>query len=120
MMRRALLLWFVLALFVPRLATALATPPPESDIYGAFPDNYEQIITAWLNTSLVDPASAQVKWLGPPRQGSLTIKGQKVSGYLVDFSVNVRNVFGAYTGLQKHTALIRDGKLVTATAFVYR
>jgi hypothetical protein len=106
------------ALLLPISARA-QTPTPESDVYGPYPDHYEEVVTAWLNTNLVDPASAQVKWLGPPRQGSLTIKGQKITGYLVDFSVNVRNVFGAYTGSQKHTALIRDGKVVTATGFVY-
>jgi hypothetical protein len=78
-------------------------------------------VTAWLSNGLVDPASVKIKWLGPPKQGQLTVgKEQKtVSGYLVDFTVNARNLFGAYTGPQKHTALIRDGKVVTGTGFVY-
>jgi hypothetical protein len=40
-----------------------------------------------------------------------------VAGFLVDFSVNARNIFGAPTGMQRHTALIRDGQVVTATGF---
>jgi hypothetical protein len=94
--------------------------PPAGAAYGAYPANYQEIITAWLNSSLVDPKSVQIKWLGEPRPGELDVgKGQKVTGFLVDFSVNARNVFGAYTGSQKHTALIRDGQVVTATGFVF-
>jgi len=98
------------------LSSFAQTPPPT----GAYPANYKEIITAWLNASLGDPKSAQIKWLGEPRPGELDVgKGQKVAGFLVDFSVNARNIFGASTGLQKHTALIRDGQVVTATGFVY-
>lgn len=118
MKRLTTLLPLLCALLLPLPARA-QTPPPESDTYGAYPENYQEIITAWLDSSLVDPKSARVKWLTTPKQGALTIQGREVRGYLVEFSVNVRNVFGAYTGNQKHTALLRDGKLVTATGFVY-
>lgn len=94
---------------------------PGSAVYGAYPENYQELLTTWLNTALLDPREVVVKWLGPPKQGQLTVaKDQEVSGYLVDFTINARNVFGAYTGPQKHTALIRDGKVVKATGFVYR
>ena len=98
-----------------------ATPPPPGAVYGAYPTNYQEIVTNWLNSALVDPKSVKVKWLGEPRPGELPVgNGKKVAGFLVDFSVNARNIFGAYTGSQKHTALIRDGQVVTATGFVYR
>lgn len=92
-----------------------------SSSYGAYPANYQEIITTWLNTNLVDPRSVVVKWLSEPKPGELPIDkaGKTVSGFVVDFSVNARNLFGAYTGPQKHTALIRDGKVVTATGFVF-
>jgi hypothetical protein len=108
--------FFVLA-FCLALRTSLAqTPGPDS--YGAYPKNYQKIVTTWLNSSLVDPKSVQIKWLGEPKPGEMTMAGgTKVPGYLVDFSTNARNLFGAYTGAQKHTALIRDGQLVTATGF---
>ena len=94
--------------------------PPAGAVYGAYPANYQEIITTWLNSSLVDPKGVQIKWLGEPRPGELDVgKGRKVAGFLVDFSVNARNVFGSYTGSQKHTALIRDGQVVTATCFVF-
>ncbi len=97
-----------------------ANPPPSNAVYGAYPTNYQEIVTNWLNAALVDPKSVKVKWLGEPRPGELPVgKGQNVAGFLVDFSVNARNIFGAYTGSQKHTALIRDGQVVTATGFVF-
>ena len=94
--------------------------PAISAGYGAYPANYQELVTAWLASNLVDPKSVQIKWLGEPKPGELTVaKGQKVAGFLVDFTVNARNIFGAYTGAQKHTALIRDGQVVTATGFIY-
>ena len=113
-------LLFVAALSLPAFGGVAQTPPPAGAIYGAYPAKYQEIITTWLNSSLVDPKSVQIKWLGEPRPGELDVgKGRKVAGFLVDFSVNARNIFGAYTGSQKHTALIRDGQVVTATGFVY-
>jgi len=97
------------------------TVSPFSSSYGAYPENYQEIITNWLNSSLVDPRSVVVKWLSEPKPGELAVDkaGKTVSGFVVDFSVNARNLFGAYTGPQKHTALIRDGQVVTATGFVF-
>ncbi|HEX3818303.1 MAG TPA: hypothetical protein VHW03_08440 [Chthoniobacterales bacterium] len=94
-----------------------AQPAPA---YGSYPKNYQEIISDWLASGVLDPKTVVVKWLSEPHPGELTIKGQKISGYLVDFSVNGRNIFGGPTGAQKHTALIRDDKVITATGFVYR
>ncbi len=115
------LITLVLLCAGPIALVAQKGAPPESAVYGAYPANYQEILTAWINASLVSPQNLKVKWLSEPKPGELSVgKGQKVRGYLVDFSVNARNVFGAYTGAQKHTALIRDGQIVTATGFVYR
>ncbi|CAN5404818.1 hypothetical protein BH20VER3_BH20VER3_01350 [soil metagenome] len=114
--------WLLVSLLLVLLPSGnfAQTPPPPGAVYGAYPTKYKEIITAWLNSSLVDPKSVQIKWLGEPRPGELEVgKGRKVAGFLVDFSVNARNSFGASTGAQKHTALIRDGQVVTATGFVY-
>ncbi|MGB8341518.1 MAG: hypothetical protein WCE51_08010 [Chthoniobacterales bacterium] len=112
--------WLALVALLP-LAGLAQTPPPPGAVYGAYPHNYQELITAWLDSALVDPKSVKIRWLGEPRPGELNVdKNHKVAGFLVDFSVNARNVFGAYTGPQKHTALIRDGQVVTASGFVVR
>ena len=91
----------------------------DPSVYGEFPKNYQEIITIWLNETLVDAPSAQIEWVGAPKAGSLPEKrnGKELFGYLVEFKVNSRNRFGAYTGMQKHTVLIRDGRVIKATGF---
>jgi hypothetical protein len=107
------------------LPAGLAAEPTEIEVvadprvYGELPKNYQEIITQWLNGFLVDAPSAQFEWVGGPRAGSLPEKkgGKALFGYLVEFKVNSRNRFGTYTGMQKHTVLIRDGRIIKATGF---
>jgi hypothetical protein len=69
-----------------------------------------------LETGLIDPRSAQIEWVAPPKPGDLPgPNGKRLFGYLVEFKVNSRNRFGTYTGMQKHRALIRDGNVIKAT-----
>jgi hypothetical protein len=109
------------------LPAALAAEPTEIEVvadprvYGDFPKNYQEIITQWLNSTLVDAPSAQIEWVAAPRPGSLPEKkgGKALFGYLVEVKVNSRNRFGTYTGMQKHTILIRDGRVLKATGFAF-
>ena len=117
----ALLLFMACA--APGLVRAEATEievVADPRIYGEYPKNYQEIIMQWLNATLVDAPSAYVEWVGAPKAGSLPLKkgAEPVSGYLVDIKVNSRNRFGAYTGMQKHTVLIKDGKVLKVTGFV--
>jgi hypothetical protein len=106
----------------PAPATS-ATPEPSvvSDpVYGEYPTRYKGLIMDWLYQHLHDPLSAKVEWQGEPKRGDLPdARGRKVYGYLVLFSVNSRNRFGAYTGKQTHGALIRNGAIVQVSGFVY-
>lgn len=104
---------------------ALAAEPTEIEVvadprvYGDYPRNYKEIITQWLNDTLVDAPSAQIEWPGTPQVGSLPEKksGKALFGYLIEIKVNSRNRFGTYTGMQKHTVLIRDGRVIKVTGF---
>jgi len=100
-----------------------ATPVPSvvSDpVYGEYPTRYKGLINDWLYQHLYDPLSAKIEWLSEPKRGDLPdARGRKVYGYLVLFSVNSRNRFGAYTGKQTHGALIRNGTIVQTSGFVY-
>lgn len=91
-------------------------------VYGEYPKNYKEIITQWLNETLVDAPSAQIAWVAAAQAGSLPEKkgGKALFGYLVEFKVNSRNRFGTFTGMQKHTVLIRDGHVIKATGFGFR
>lgn len=98
------------------------TPAPSSAdpaLYGAYPTNYKEIVMNWLNQQLLDVASAKIDWTGEPKPADLGKKGEHLYGYLVTFDVNARNRFGAYTGKQKHGALIKDGQVIKGLGIGY-
>jgi len=90
-------------------------------LHGSYPTNYQEIITNWLQTALVDATSAQIEWISGPKPGTLPEKknGDPLFGYLVEFRLNSRNRFGAYTGMQRKTVLIHDGQVVKTKGFAF-
>jgi hypothetical protein len=103
----------------PRPATPQPSIPTDP-VYGAYPVKYKDIVMDWLYQHLYDPLSAKIEWQGEPKRGDLPdARGRKVYGYLVLFTVNSRNRFGAYTGKQSHGALIRNGVIVQMSGFLY-
>jgi hypothetical protein len=105
---------------VAALDLAADTPTPvDLARYGPYPADYKDIVMKWLDTQLVDAASARIEWEGPPKPDDLGKKGEHLYGWLVNFKVNARNRFGAYTGTQKHGALIRDGQVIKGVGFGY-
>ena len=127
MKKAAFILLALVMLGAPLLLAAEPTPaesiPPENvgdpAVYGEYPKNYKSVVLNWLADKLADFASSQVVWGDPPKPSELPGKDGKLKGYLVEFKVNSRNQFGAYTGMQKHGALIRDGKVIKATGFIF-
>lgn len=115
----ALLLLFAFA--SPTLLRAQATEieiVADPTVYGEYPKNYQDIVLKWLETKLADPKSANIEWTSAPKPADLPgPNGKRLFGYLVEFKVSSRNRFGAYTGKQKHGALIRDGNVIKGTGF---
>src|SRR5215813_3876957 len=95
------------------------TPSPDTARYGPYPTYYKEIVMVWLNKQLIDPDSARIEWGGEPKPSDVGKGSEAVSGYLVDFTVNARNRFGAYTGKQKHSVLIRNGEIIKSMGFGY-
>ena len=95
------------------------TPSADTTRYGPYPATYKQIIVRWLNQQLIDPDSARIEWSGDPKPTDVGNGSEAVSGYLVNFTVNARNQFGAYTGKQKHSVLIRNGEVIKSMGFAY-
>jgi hypothetical protein len=95
------------------------TPSADTTRYGPYPTNYKEIIMQWLNKQLIDPDSARIEWNGEPKPSDIGKGDEAVSGYLVNFTVNARNQFGAYTGKQKHSVLIRNGEVIKSMGFAY-
>lgn len=119
---KILALLLLLACAAPNMAFAQTTEVEviaDPAVYGEYPKNFQEIINKWLAEVLADPASANVEWLGPPSPTDTIDKKKKKRfvGYLVEFKVNSRNRFGAYTGMQKKSVIIRDGKIIKASGF---
>jgi hypothetical protein len=95
------------------------TPSVDSARYGPYPTNYKELVMQWLNKQLIDPDSARIEWDGEPKPSDLGTGSEALSGYLVNFTVNARNRFGAYTGKQKHSVLIRNGEIIKSMGFGY-
>ena len=100
------------------VAGAETTPTPAAsqaaieEKYGTYPIAYREIITRWLGTQLLDPASAQIEWTSEPKRVELKGRdGEMFFGYIVEFKVNSRNQFGAYTGKQARKVYIRNGEV---------
>ena len=95
------------------------TQPADTERYGPYPTNYKEIVMKWLDTQLIDAGSARIEWAGDPKPTNLGTKDKPLSGFLVNFKVNARNRFGAYTGMQSHGALIRNGEVIKGLGFGY-
>ena len=96
------------------------TPSPvDLARYGPYPTNYKEIVMKWLETQLLDAGSARIEWEGDPKPADLGTKGEHLYGWLVNFKVNARNRFGAYTGKQQHGALIHNGEVIKGVGFGY-
>jgi hypothetical protein len=115
-----MLAWFLSVLSVSAvLGVAAETTPADATLYGPYPTNYKEIVTKWLETQLVDAGSARIEWNGDPKPADLGKKDEHLYGWLVNFKVNARNRFGAYTGKQSHGALIRNGEVIKGLGFGY-
>jgi hypothetical protein len=85
--------------------------------HGPYPGNYEGIVHTWISKTFFDPHSIQDLAIEKPTKGWRTgapILGEKAAyyGWEVLVSVNGKNRFGGYTGLQKYDLIIRDGVII--------
>ena len=98
---------------------AADAPAVDPALCGPYPKNYKEVIWNWMQGVLLDADSAKIEWQGDPKPADLGKDGQHLYGWLVEFKVNSRNRFGAYTGKQTHGALIRDNQVVRGLGFGY-
>jgi hypothetical protein len=81
--------------------------------YGAFPNEYEQIVKSYYETRLKDPESVRYRSISHPKIFWL---GSRFSGarygYMVCATLNAKNSYGAYVGFKTDGLLIRDGAII--------
>jgi hypothetical protein len=79
--------------------------------YGAYPDDYEEIIKNYMVTVLIDPESARYRYLNKPRTGWRRVEGLKF-GYLICAYVNAKNHYGGYAGEHLFYFMIKNGNVI--------
>ncbi len=99
-----------------------ATPPPASlttgSLYGAYPENYREIVKDWLKSRLPDPANTLIQWQAQPKPADLPGgSGARLYGYLVTFGLSSKDGAGLTGKMQAHAALIHDGQVIAADGF---
>src|SRR6266576_29200 len=52
-------------------------PPPDPSLCGPYPTNYKEIVNKWLETQLIDAASARIEWNGDPKPADLAKEGRQ-------------------------------------------
>ena len=84
--------------------------------YGAYPENYQQIIKDYCSQFLKDPYSAQYTFSIPSadyvRKGLIFGGAIEAAGWRVNVGLNAKNSFGGYVGETQYAFFIRDGKVI--------
>lgn len=92
-----------------------ASLPAQGADYGAYPNQYQEIIKGYMAETLKDPDSAKYADFTLPRQEHVITNApmkQAAYGYSSCVKVNAKNSYGGYTGSQLHWFFIKDGAVV--------
>ncbi|SDJ22809.1 hypothetical protein SAMN04487926_13837 [Paraburkholderia steynii] len=106
----------VVAVLVGSLAACASAPDraaQDAADYGAYPANYEELVTDAQEAVLKDPQSAQNKYLSTPQKGFMIAAGSStpIYGYRLCLNVNAKNSYGGYTGSKLTEVFIRNGRV---------
>jgi hypothetical protein len=101
--------------YLPLLLLLACTPSQESlksADYGTFPENYEELVAAFIDETFRDPASvADLEIQEPVKYWSKRFAGTTF-GYAIYFTCNAKNGYGGYTGKRLYKILTRNGVFV--------
>lgn len=115
---RTILLCIAMCFVVCSLFSCATIPKPTEQEaanadYGAYPDNYQEIIKNYLADLLFDPYSAVYSnWRGPLRGWSGGGFFQVAYGYRVCVDINAKNRMGGYVGKKLHYFVINNGRII--------
>jgi hypothetical protein len=93
---------------------ACVPPAPRYEIdparSGPFPDDYKQIVAAYVRDTFLDPHTLQDVAISAPDRGRMADQ----QGWIVCFVANGKNGQGAYAGRRTTAYLINDGRVIAA------
>jgi len=113
--------------FVCFLTACSVTPPSKIEMdaadYGQLPNDYQQQIKDWWSNRLKDPYSSKFTFSTPEKawfkDGILAESGGAIRyGWIIPITLNAKNSYGAYTGIESHTMFYSHGKIDSADAQV--
>jgi endonuclease YncB( thermonuclease family) len=88
----------------------LPTTSAAASLFGEYPANYKEIVSAWLRTNQLD--ASQIEWQGEPKPANIpTQNGRDLHGYLVIFNTP------EHSRPKTRSVLIRDGAIVNNSGF---
>lgn len=84
--------------------------------FGAYPTNYHELVTGWVDKNFDDPRSLYVS--SPVRarfpKAPLT-NGEKIYGWCAGVSFESKGTFHTYTPRKHYHIYMREGQIVTTT-----
>ncbi len=82
--------------------------------YGEYPDNYENIVKGYMQTTLKDPESARYRFIKPPVKYYTTAKSRNDIQYCwaVFVGINSKNSYGGYAGESLFRIYIKNGIVI--------
>lgn len=86
-------------------------PEPGAD-YGSYPEQYQELIKAYMTKTLKDPESARYSEFSTPRKEHAIANRRAIYGYSSCVLVNAKNSYGGYTGNQQFWFFYRNGQIV--------
>ena len=104
-MKRSTLALLVITILTTGCSTSSNTKK-DTDVQ-PIPKNYKQLITSSVNKELKDPYSSKYTFSKPER----TYACWKGHYWKVNFTINSKNSYGAYTGAKNESAFFKKGKL---------
>ena len=111
-MTRAVTLLLPLTFVLTACATVPLPPERAAALdYGIEPTDPETSIRAFVGARLKDPMSAVYSPITHDGQSAISYYGRTIWGWRYSCTVNAKNSFGAYTGAEPFTFIIRDGTI---------
>lgn len=110
--------YFFAGVFLTASLAGCVSAPDKSELakanYGELPENYQQQVKVTVGSRLKDPYSAVYDFKNPFK-GWCKSGFTTMYGWVIPFTLNAKNSYGAYAGASPKTFMFYKGNLVDVT-----
>ena len=99
------------------LALSACTAPENPPDFGPVPDNYQSIVTSWLQAHIQNARTIRNLSMTAPEQDHIFVGemyGGMVYGYKVCVAYDVQDGYGHYIGPKTYRFILKDGAVAHA------